>query len=243
MSTIMAEDDAPFQVSLPGFEGPVDGLLRLVSQRKLAADAVSLADVTAQFLHFLRQETDLDLQLTGNFVVGSARLMALKSAFLVAEPLEEEEAGPVAAVDSSLTHAIQSSTSWLLNGTSDECFAKRDRTSPLALPVIGRSPAVLPRIWRDMLSRTGERRRVVTLPGFVRLEVALSRLLCSVRSGARMPFSALMHGTPRQDVVVHFLAMLELVRRCQITAQQDGLFDDIHLERAHVSADSASRAG
>jgi len=239
----MPEEDGPFQLTLPSFEGPVDGLLRLVSQRKLAADAVSLAEVTAQFLHFLQQETDLDLQLTGNFVASSARLLALKSAFLVAEPVEEEEAGPVAAVDHPLRRAMQCSAAWLLDAASDESFAKRDRTQPIARPLIGRSPAALPRVWRDMLSRAGERTRVVALPGFVRLEVALSRLLRSVRSGTRLPFSALVQGSRRQDVVVHFLAMLELVRRSQVTAQQQGLFDEIHLERVQDSAGNASRAG
>jgi len=239
----MPEEDGPFQLSLPSFEGPVDGLLRLVSQRKLAADAVSLAEVTAQFLDFLQQETDLDLQVTGNFVASSARLLALKSAFLVAEPLEEEEAGPIAAVDHPLQRAMQRSTAWLLDAAGDESFAKRDRTDPIARPVIGRSPAALPRVWRDMLSRTCERARVVALPSFVRLEVALSRLMRSVRSGARLPFSTLVQGTRRQDVVVHFLAMLELVRRGQVTAQQQGLFHEIHLERVHDPADSASRAG
>ncbi len=239
----MPEQDGPFQLSLPSFEGPVDGLLRLVCQRRLAADAVSLAEVTAQFLHFLQEETDLDLQVTGDFVASSARLLALKSAFLVAEPLEEDEAGPVAAVDHPLRRAMQRSTVWLLDAASDESFAKRDRTHPIARPAIGRSPAALPRVWRDVLSRTGERARVVALPSFVRLEVALSRLMRSVRSGARLPFSTLVLGTRRQDLVVHFLAMLELVRRGQVTAQQQGLFDEIHLERVHDPANSASRAG
>ena len=239
----MPEEGGPFQLSLPSFEGPVDGLLRLVCQHRLAADAVSLAEVTAQFLHFLQEETDLDLQVTGDFVASSARLLALKSAFLVAEPLEEDEAGPVAAVDHPLRRAMQRSTVWLLDAASDESFAKRDRTYPIARPVIGRSPAALPRVWRDVLSRTGERARVVALPSFVRLEVALSRLMRSVRSGARLPFSTLVLGTRRQDAVVHFLAMLELVRRGQVTAQQQGLFDEIHLERVHDPANSASRAG
>jgi len=240
----MSEEDGPFQLSLPSFEGPVDGLLRLVSQRKLAADAVSLVEVTAQFLHFLQEETDMDLQVTGDFVASSARLLALKSAFLVAEPLEdEEEAGPVATVDHPMQRAMQRSTAWLLEEATDESFAKRDRAHPIARPVIGRSPAALPRVWRDMLSQTCERARVVALPSFVRLEVALSRLMRSVRSGARLPFSTLVQGTRRQDVVVHFLAMLELVRRGQVTAQQQGLFHEIHLERVHDPADSASRAG
>lgn len=239
----MSEEDGPFQLSLPSFEGPVDGLLRLVSQRKLAADAISLAEVTAQFLDFLQEETDLDLQVTGDFVASSARLLALKSAFLVAEPLEEEETGRVAAVGHPLQRALQRSTAWLLDAADDESFAKRDRTDPIARPVIGRSPAALPRVWRDMLSRTGERSRVVALPSFVRLEVALSRLMRSVRSGTSLPFSILVQGTRREDVVVHFLAMLELVRRGQVTAQQQGLFDEIHLERVHDPANSASRAG
>lgn len=239
----MPEEDGPFQLSLPSFEGPVDGLLRLVSQRKLAADAVSLAEVTAQFLHFLEQDADLDLQVTGDFVASSARLMALKSAFLVVEPEEEEEARPVAAVDYPLQRSLRSSAAWLLDAASDESFAKRDRTNPIGRPVIGRSPAALPRVWRDMLSRTGERARVVALPGFVRLEVALSRLMRSLRSGACLPFSAVVQGTRREDLVVHFLAMLELVRRSQVTAQQRGLFDEIHLKRLHDSAERASRAG
>ena len=69
----------PFQLRLPGFQGPIDELLRLTSQRKLDVGSVELVEVIDQFVHYLREEELVDLQLTGEFLAGSARLMAWKS--------------------------------------------------------------------------------------------------------------------------------------------------------------------
>ena len=71
------------QLSLPGFEGSAETFLALVAQHKLAADEVPMADVTKQFLSHMKDSDYLDLQLAGELMAASARLMMMKSSRLL----------------------------------------------------------------------------------------------------------------------------------------------------------------
>ncbi|MBX5465445.1 MAG: segregation/condensation protein A, partial [Clostridia bacterium] len=85
---------------LEQFEGPLDLLLRLLESRQLDITEVSLAEVTDQFLAYLRGGGRLDPDQAGDFAVVAARLLALKARALLpeaapaeAEPPAEEEGG------------------------------------------------------------------------------------------------------------------------------------------------------
>jgi chromatin segregation and condensation protein Rec8/ScpA/Scc1 (kleisin family) len=95
-----------------------------------------------------------------------------------------------------------------------------------------------------MQKRSGKAVRRVAAPAFVRLEVAVSTIIRHLRSGRPVRLGRLLRGATRQDAVMHFLAVLELVRRRQATAEQPDLFADIMIERSQQAGeDVASRAG
>lgn len=79
-----------FAVDLDVFAGPFEVLLSLIARRKLDITEVALAQVTDEFIAFVKEQEELDLSVTSEFLVVAATLLALKAARLL--PKEESEA-------------------------------------------------------------------------------------------------------------------------------------------------------
>ena len=231
------------QLSLPGFDGPADALLTMVAQRKLAADQVPVADVTEQFLSHLTGSGELDLALAGELIAASARLMASKSAYLLLEPLDEDDEPAGRVIDEAQRLAYREAGAFLAGREGDESVAPP--VPPLAIErrPQPRSTQLLWRAWRAMSERVSAPTRRLAVPAFVRLEVAVSRVIRALHSGSAVVFRQLVRGSSRQDTVVHFVAVLELLRQGRIRAEQPDLFGDITVQGTSDSAESASRAG
>lgn len=236
--------EAPFQISLPGFDGTAPDLCDLVQQRKLPVGELPLAELTAQFAAHLAAVPEPDLDETGEFLRAAARLLLLKSAMLLPQLVEETEVeeGPSPARYGP-SGVIPEAVAELAVRQGAESFPPLPRALLIERPVEPFSALLLRRAWSQMESRRGPEAMPVSAPPFVRLEVALSRLIRRLAGGAAISFRSLLRGVNRNDAVVHFLALLELIRRRQASVSQTGLFEDIAIERAEREAASRSRAG
>jgi segregation and condensation protein A len=79
---------APPEISLPRFEGPLDLLLALVRQNEVEITDIPIAEVTRQYLDYLRQAEALDINLGADFIYTAALLIQIKSASLLARDPE-----------------------------------------------------------------------------------------------------------------------------------------------------------
>lgn len=233
------------QLSLPGFDGSADAFLTLIAQHKVTADEIPVADVTKQFLAHMTETEHVNLQLAGELMAASARLMVMKSAHLLSRPDDQEDEDTIdhrpfdPAQRQRYGEALGSLS--LLEG--------RESFLPFAPPIeierksAPRSSDLLVRAWKELHTRTTTPERRLTVPGFVRLEAAVSGLIRALRNGSRVAFRQLVRGGSRNDTVMHFLAVLELVRQQRLHTEQDDLFADITLQWVSDSAESSSRLG
>ena len=230
-----------FQLSLPGFDGPVDALPAAVGARQLSLDVIPLASIPSQFLAATGGE-EVDLDLAGDVLAATARLMLMKSAQLLAQPpgaLQDERVEEARECDLSLRSPT---------------LALAGRQGAIAYPSVGR-PESIPRIsgsrsvrsltdaWRAILTREADGPARAEVPAYVRLETAISRILSRLSERVGVSFRHLLGHATRQDVVMHFLATLELLRRGEVDAEQDELFGDIRIGPRRVSRERADRAG
>jgi chromatin segregation and condensation protein Rec8/ScpA/Scc1 (kleisin family) len=189
----------------------------------------------------------IDLEEVGEFLQLTSKLILLKSEHLLphetAEVQDEEIAERVrpALMDRA---DIAVGASYLAERHGQESFAPLPHPYTVERPVEPRPASLLSRTWEQMQKRSGDAVLRVAAPAFLRLEVAVSTIIRNLRSGRSVRLGLLLRHASRQDAVMHFLAVLELVRRRQATAEQQGLFEDIVIERAEpVEDDLASRAG
>lgn len=82
-----------YQVNLDFFEGPMDLLFHLVKDNELEINSISLSAVTEQFLAYVRKMKELDLNYAGDFLVTAAQLMELKSRTLLPQDDDDDDDG------------------------------------------------------------------------------------------------------------------------------------------------------
>ncbi len=232
-----------YQVELEVFRGPLDLLLYLVKRQEVDICDIPIARVTEQFLQYLGVLELIDVELAGDFLVMAATLMEIKSRMLLprSDNSEEEDADPrLELVRQLLEYKKFKDAAALLEAQAERQLARLAR-QPIELPAepeLAQQPLRQVELW-DLVSAFGRlMRETLALqpqqivmditPVHVYMELILERL----QAEPRLSFSALF--TPpyqRSRLVGLFLAVLELMKGRQVTAEQADVFGEIWLER------------
>lgn len=81
----------PFQLKIDIFEGPLDLLLYLIREKKMDICDIPIIDITRQYMDYLDMLRDLNLELAGEYLVMAAELMRIKARSLLPKPPKEED--------------------------------------------------------------------------------------------------------------------------------------------------------
>ena len=231
-----------YNVQTPVYEGPLDLLLNLIEHAELDITSVSLAMVTDQYLAYINSLEQINADEISAFIVIAAKLLQIKSEALLPRPPTrepgEEDAGRSLVDQLKLYKRFKEIGGWLnaqeqanlrtylriapppkvepkldltnlslekLVNAAEIAFAKEKEKQPLG--VIIAAPRVTIREKIDLISKT-------------------------LKEVEHSTFRALLNaGASRLEIVVTFLALLELVKRYRVNAQQDGLFHEIEIAR------------
>ncbi|MBQ9079999.1 MAG: segregation/condensation protein A [Clostridia bacterium] len=79
------------QYRLDTFEGPLDLLLALISKNKVNIEDIPISLICEQYLDYLRQAQEMDMEIASEFIVMASELMLIKSRMLLPRPTEEAE--------------------------------------------------------------------------------------------------------------------------------------------------------
>ena len=223
------------------FEGPLDLLLQLIERAELDITRLALAQVTNQYLEYLHQMTDLDAAEVSAFLVIAAKLIQIKSEALLPRPPErpagEEDLGENLAQQLLTYRKFKLAGEWLGQrekaglrtflrlAPHPKIDAKIDLTGITLNDLAG---AAYP-FFREKEDAQFIQ-HVVTIPKLT-IQARIWVILQSLQSFGQATFARLIGDRhTRIDMVVTFLAILELVKRRVVIARQDSLFADIELE-------------
>tara|TARA_B100000508_G_scaffold141090_1_gene146270 strand:+ start:12886 stop:13614 length:729 start_codon:yes stop_codon:yes gene_type:complete len=228
-----------FSIKTETFEGPMELLIELVEKRKLLINDISLAEVTDEYMKTVSEMQELSLPNTAQFVALAATLLLIKSKSLlpVLDLTEEEEASIEDLEDRLKKYKVYRE----IADTLALRFGKTNLYEPEYIPP--RDPLFIP----DQHCNTSElaeaMRRVLTnLPRTevkpaarvrptISLEDMMSKLQNRIEKQMRTRFSDIQRTeTEHKNVIVGFLAILELFKQGDVIITQAGRFDDIHLE-------------
>lgn len=235
-----------YRVRLEVFEGPLDLLLHLVKKNELKLSDIPVASITDQYLGYLDLLQQLDLGLAGEYLVMAATLLHLKSRLLLpTQEAVEEDGGP----DPRAELARQ----LLEYQRFKEAAATLDRKLLLGRDVFTRPPLPSPAqaehihavglgdlldALRDMLKKAEPELVHEIVLEQVSLRERVGVVLDLLRERGRITFIELFSAdTTRLQILVTFLASLELVRSRMIDMQQTVPFGPILLSLA-VSPDT-----
>ncbi|UYN91374.1 MAG: segregation/condensation protein A [Anaerolineales bacterium] len=242
VSLLHRDAPQPYTVDTPVYQGPLDLLLQLIERAELDITKLALAQVTDQFLAYMRTLQELKAERVSEFIVVAARLMQIKSEALLPRPVvrqpDEEDPGE-ALVQQLLLYKRFKELASLLTLRQDGAMRSYLRMAPPPkvegrLDLSGMTAEDVYRAAMKVYAKADARaplRTVVAAPR-VTIREKIKAIADVLRQKTVTTFRELVSKTPdRLHVVVTFLAMLELVRRYRIAAKQDDLFQEIELRR------------
>jgi len=236
-----------YKISTEVYEGPLDLLLDLIERAELDITRLALAQVTDQYLAYMNQLTDRDPAEVSAFLVIAARLIQIKSAALLprapvienAEP--EEDPGEALARQLILYRRFkqlaqylefrenQNLHTYLRIGARLPDFETRLEPESITLAEFLKAAREVFSSEKELPSLS----QVVSMPR-ITIRDKIQVILKLLRTGDLKRFSDIFHNRTRVEVVVSFLAMLELVKRHIIEAQQSALFGEIEIQTSDV---------
>jgi segregation and condensation protein A len=232
-----------YTVQTPVYEGPLDLLLDLIERAELDIATVSLAAVTDQYLSYIRGLEQLNPDEISAFLVIAAKLLQIKSEALLPRPPVrapgEEDLAHTLVDQLKLYKRFKEIGAWL-NERQHANLRTYLRVAP--------PPKVEPRLDLSSLTlemlvtaaqeafakeRDKQPLGVIIAPPRITIREKIDFITKTIREAGRSSFRALLdQGASRLEVVVTFLAMLELVKRYRIEARQESLFSDIEIQRS-----------
>jgi segregation and condensation protein A len=231
----------PYTVQTPLFEGPLDLLLQLIMRAELDITTLALARVTEQYLEHIRT-LEVSAEEISGFLVVAAKLLQIKSEALLPRPPVREpgEEDPAQALEDQLKtyRRYKEISGWL---QARQAAGLRSYLRLALPPKVEGHLDLTGLTLSDLLAAAGaiftqEQQKqalgtVISAPKItIREKIAL--IAERVVAGRETQFRSLMDSkASRLEVVVTFLALLELVKRYRVSARQGGLFGEIHIER------------
>jgi len=232
-----------YRVQLPEFEGPLDLLLHLIQQHEIDILNIPISFITDKYLQYMRLMSELNIDLASEYLVMAATLAHIKSKMLLPAPPEgqddtaEEELDPRAELVRRLLEYQK------YRKAAEELATRpvlgRDvfgRGAP-APEVEGPAPLAATSVFKlfDAFQRVlSQAKRVMDHEvHFERISISerINLLVDELRGRGRLAFETLFaDGQSRADLIVTFLAVLEMTRLRMLRVQQDGPLEPITLE-------------
>ncbi|AKU90540.1 segregation and condensation protein A [Vulgatibacter incomptus] len=242
-----------FTLKLPSFEGPLDLLLHLIREHKLDVFDIPIAFVTEEYLKYLTQMRELNLDIAGEFLVMAATLAHIKSRLLLPKPETPTEEGEEDPGDPR-ADLVRRLLEYQKYRAAAEDLARQDllgrnvftrQVRPEAVEVpegeLGlREVSVIKLIEaldRVLKNLKPEKQHQVTLER-VSIGDAIGRLADLLRDREQIQFFELFDGmTERHQVIATFLGLLEMVRLKLVRVIQEDREGDIAIVRTGALGD------
>jgi segregation and condensation protein A len=228
---------------LEKFEGPLSLLLKLIEQEEMDITTVSLAKVADQFVSYIRAATTIDPEEMADFLVVAARLLYIKSKALLPYLFPEEE--PAVA---ELEEQLRMYREFLeaakgiekLIGKKKFMFAREfNRQAILQSTKLFSPPAklnadIMRGVFEELLGRLQppEEMGEATIVSRVTIDDKIGAIRAILLERIEVSFQRfLSEAKDKTEVIVSFLAVLELMRQREVVLEQAEMFGDIVISR------------
>jgi segregation and condensation protein A len=229
-------------VSIGGFEGPLDQLWEKAKTDQHLLETLSLTPITEQLIDYVKSMSVINLTAVGQALNSISHLMLLKSQWLLPQP-------EVATEGTAEVQHYHSHTPWLeerrifhaaaayfseLVWDERESFARSNYVASHFVGTCDPLPvsALAAAMSEQIAHWTRSQAMRIAAPVFLRIEAAIRSLRRAVEHLSGLSFTHFVRSQRlhRREVVVHFLAVLELARDSNVRVHQNAPFTDIVVE-------------
>ena len=228
------------------FEGPLDLLLHLIKKSKMEIFDIEISEITNQYINFINEMTEMNLDIASEYLVMAAELIEMKSRKLLPKKDEEEvtedEINPEEELKRRLLEYEKYKESTAVFRSLEEKRTSYYTKAPESLKnyldeTIENDGSVsvmdLLDAFQKLLEREQFKKPINTK--IARKELSVKERVVKIRDilkqKKKVNFIELFDDFSKPYVVVTFLSVLEMAKNGEITLKQDNNFSDIYLER------------
>ncbi|HBO16753.1 MAG: Segregation and condensation protein A [Candidatus Moranbacteria bacterium GW2011_GWE2_35_2-] len=233
-----------YQIKLKQFEGPLDLLLSLIEKKELDITRLSLASVADQYLDFIQSRENITLESLADFLSVASKLILIKSKeMLPFLTLSEEEEEEILDLEwqlaeyrkfKDISKKIQEMLASKKESFSRESFSGMQS---FFFPPENISAEDLRDTYLEVVSNIPivEELEEEMIGEVITLEEKINHLQKFLRQKVETSFAELVANAPdKVEVIVSFLAMLEMVKQRIIHVEQGELFSDIRMKHKEI---------
>jgi segregation and condensation protein A len=238
-----------FSIKTEVFEGPLELLLSLIEKRKLLINDISLAKVTDDFIQYLESHPEMPIHQSSQFIVIASTLLLIKSKSLLPTlELTEEESKNVEDLELRLKlyQKYKEASEKIVEIFGKNISFERNYVPTNEEVVFAPSKNISVESMKESAMRALQKLpKIEKLPQaivrkVVSLEETIQKLTHRVKNNLQMSFRefAGVGKEEKVNVIVSFIAMLELVKQGMIAVTQSDAYEDIKIETKEISTPS-----
>ena len=241
----MNSNDKDYLIHLPVFDGPFDLLLHLIRENQVDIYDIPIAQITDQYLAYLSAMEEMDLDIASSFLIMAATLLSIKAKMLLPSVANEDE--EIEDAREELVHDLleymrfkeaaqsmaalhEASTKRIARPNEEDLYVHMfSRANPLD----GKTLDDLQKAFWSVLNRAHKESDMVLSieREHITLRDKLDELYALISSAHQVVFFSRIFDScrSRMEMIVAFLALLELVRQKVIVAEQSENYGEIYL--------------
>jgi segregation and condensation protein A len=231
-----------YHVKLEAFEGPFDLLLHLIDDGKVDLYTISITQIIKGFIDYLKAMKDLDIVVASEFLVMAAYLIEMKSRLLLPVNKDIREESGIEEIERTLLDRVHEYKVFkelaerlkkrkeafgrvYTRHIDEEPVFEEDREVFLTDVTLRDLVSAFQKVWKTV-EQTGETREIAdeSITTSMKIQEILDKIEVMPDG---VPFEALFTRLVKIEVVVTFLAILELARQRKISIRQGGSFGSI----------------
>lgn len=238
------------KIKLQQFEGPLDLLLTLIEERKLDITQIALAQVTEQFIQYIKQLDQIDPTVLADYLSIAAKLLVIKSKAILPTlevEAEEEDAGVNLEAKLLLYKQFKEVAKYLkkLDNKRKQGFGRtlsfEQRISFFPDPAI-----TTKELHQSILTVLSGLKELDNLPkAKIKEAISIQDKIDQLRSNLSQQVETrlsdlIKNAKNKSEVIITFLALLELIKQRLFVATQETLFTDITIKKFERPAEQSN---
>ncbi|MBQ9267873.1 MAG: segregation/condensation protein A [Clostridia bacterium] len=235
-----------YTIRMENFEGPLDLLCQLIEKNKMDIFDIKIAEITDQYMDYLKEMQKMNLDITSEFIVMASRLIYLKSKSLLPSLAEEEDEGEefdlVKLLLDYKRYKEYTATLKERGETYGRRYSKPQEKIELPKAKLEKeySPELIPQVYSEIVTRETEKKNLqaeninrLAVSEKVTIKSKIKEILKELWKKPSFVFNKLFSPKKRSkvEIVTAFLSLLELSKMSRIQVTQDKLFGDINVAK------------
>ncbi|MDY4129170.1 segregation and condensation protein A [Peptostreptococcus porci] len=237
-----------YNIQTQKYEGPLDLLLDLITRKKINISEISIIEITEQYLSYVDEMEEVDLELASDFISMASKLLEIKSRYILyVKNSNPEESDPREELFRQLEEyqKYKQITELLIDGIDeyDKRYYRKieleleddDVSSDLTNITIELIEELLPKIFpkekkKENTSNNEKLETIVKKP-IIHVEEKIQSIRKYLESENGVYFDKILLSSDKDEKIANFLAILELIKMKEIVIVQDKFLDKILIKK------------